>query len=287
MRTNLLIIAAFLLGAVGTARCAPVYNPTTGHWYDIVPSDPDGSWLSAEINANALGGHLVTINDATEEAWLRVIFGTDTRYWIGFTDADEEGTWIWSSGEIVTYTNWDAGEPSNHTPPAVGEDFAVLNWNYATGGWNDWDHERPDYYQIDGIAEFDVFIVDVDIKPGSCPNPLNVKSQGVLPVAILGTEYFDVSDVDVGAVRLAGVAPIRFNYADVATPFEGELCDCHELGPDGYLDLTLKFDTQEVLDALGEVEDGDVLELILTGEGVVGIPIEGSDCIRIIKKGKD
>jgi len=35
----------------------------------------------------------------------------------------------------------------------------------------------------------------VDIKPGSYPNPLNVKSKGVLPVAILGTTAFDVSDV--------------------------------------------------------------------------------------------
>jgi len=34
--------------------------------------------------------------------------------------------------------------------------------------------------------------VPVDIKPTSCPNPLNVKSRGVLPVAILGTADFDV-----------------------------------------------------------------------------------------------
>ena len=42
--------------------------------------------------------------------------------------------------------------------------------------------------------------VDIDIKPTSCPNPLNVKSKGVLPVAILGTASFDVNDVDVSTV---------------------------------------------------------------------------------------
>ena len=132
-----------------------------------------------------------------------------------------------------------------------------------------------------------ILTVFVDIKPTSCPNPLNVKSKGVLPVAILGTEDFDVLDIAPATLKLEGVAPLHFSYEDVATPFDGELCDCHEAGPDGYLDLTLKFDTQEIVGALGRVVDGDELELILTGEDVDGIPIEGSDCIRVIKKGKD
>ena len=146
-------VAACLLGAVNVAQSAPVFNPANHHWYDIVPSGANGSWDNAENNAVALGGHLVTINDAAEEAWLRAIFGGETRYWIGFTDAAVEGTWVWASGEPVTYTNWDSGEPSNHMPPPEGEDYAVINWNTATGGWNDWSHARPDYSYIDGIAE--------------------------------------------------------------------------------------------------------------------------------------
>jgi hypothetical protein len=129
--------------------------------------------------------------------------------------------------------------------------------------------------------------LEIDIKPGSCPNPLNVKSQGVLPVAILGTEDLDVTDIDVDTISLAGVAPIRFDYEDVATPFEGELCDCHEDGPDGYFDLTLKFDTQEIVTALGYVEDGEYLPLKLSATLVDSTVIEGCDCIRIIKKGKN
>ncbi len=154
-------IAAFLLGTVDIAQCAPVFNPATGHWYDIVSSGANGSWINAENNAIALGGNLVTINDAAEEAWLRANFvavdGQHIRYWIGFTDAALEGTWVWSSGEPVTYTNWDSGEPNNSMPPSIGEDYAVLNWNFATGGWNDYDHQRPDYIAsgiiINGISE--------------------------------------------------------------------------------------------------------------------------------------
>lgn len=141
-----------LLGMADIAQC-DIYNPATGHWYDIVSSGANGSWTNAENNAIALGGHLVTINDAAEEAWLRTIFGWQPRYWIGFTDAAQEGTWVWSSGEAVTYTNWAPGEDNNCTPPPEGEDYAVVNWIAATGQWNDWDHQRPDYTHIDGIYE--------------------------------------------------------------------------------------------------------------------------------------
>lgn len=141
-----------VLGMNNIAQC-DIYNPATGHWYDIVSSGDNGSWTNAENNAIALGGHLVTINDAAEQAWLRANFDQETRYWIGFTDEAVEGTWVWSSGEPVTYTNWDEGEDNNSTPPVYGEDYAVINWDLGTGQWNDWDHMRPDYYHIDGIYE--------------------------------------------------------------------------------------------------------------------------------------
>ena len=36
----------------------------------------------------------------------------------------------------------------------------------------------------------------IDIKPGSDPNCININGHGVIPVAILGSEDFDVSLVD-------------------------------------------------------------------------------------------
>jgi hypothetical protein len=130
--------------------------------------------------------------------------------------------------------------------------------------------------------------VSVDIKPTSCPNPVNVKSKGTLTVAILGTDDFDVSDVDVSTVLLGGVAPTGANYEDVATPVvaEAEPCDCTEEGPDGKIDLVLKFKTQDIVAALGEVSDGDVIVMKLEGTTNDGTAIEGSDCIKIISKGK-
>ena len=137
-------------------------------------------------------------------------------------------------------------------------------------------------------------IVAMDIKPESCPNPLNVNSKGVLPVAILGTDVFDVTQVDPVTVRLEGVAPLRWDWEDVATPYESsgevEYCmDCTADGPDEFLDITLKFNTQEVVGVIGEVDDRDCLQLTLTGnlfEEFGGTPIVGEDVVLILKKVK-
>lgn len=129
-------------------------------------------------------------------------------------------------------------------------------------------------------------IMPVDIKPQSCPNPLNTKSKGVLPVAILGTEILDVNEIDLSTVRLQGVAPLRSSLEDVATPVERvNPCDCTTDGADGFVDLTLKFDTQEIVKALGDVNDREVFELILTASLTDGTSLENSDCIIILEKG--
>jgi hypothetical protein len=129
--------------------------------------------------------------------------------------------------------------------------------------------------------------VPFDIKPTSCPNPLNTRSNGVVPVAILGADDFDVYDVDPASILLEGVAPLRWSYEDVATPFGGDLCDCSEEGPDGYMDLTLKFDTQELVAALGVVTDGEYRPLMFEGAMYDAYPIYGEDCVWIKDKGND
>ena len=50
--------------------------------------------------------------------------------WIGLNDRSVEGTFVWSNGEAVTYTNWTAGEPNN----SGNEDCAHI---WSSGTWND------------------------------------------------------------------------------------------------------------------------------------------------------
>jgi hypothetical protein len=146
----------------------------------------------------------------------------------------------------------------------------------------------------------------IDIKPGSCPNPLNAKEKGVLPVAILGLMDFDVTQVDPATVRLfrkgvtdaVEVLPLWWSLEDAGIPYEPfigkvDAYDCLEYYPDecgvfdGYLDLSLKFKAQEVVAALGDVYDGEVVVLQLTGnlrEEFGGTGFVGEDVVRIIKK---
>lgn len=130
--------------------------------------------------------------------------------------------------------------------------------------------------------------VAIDIKPQSCPNPFNMDSKGVLPVAILGTEDFDATAVDPATVLLEGVAPLRWNFEDVSTPVDPEAdpCECTTEGADGYIDMTLKFDKQSIVEKLGSVSDRDTVVLTLTGTTYDGMPIEGKDCVVIIHKVK-
>jgi len=142
--------------------------------------------------------------------------------------------------------------------------------------------------------------VPVDIKPYSCPNPLDVKKyslrkHGVLHVAILGTKDFDVTQIDPASIRLEGVAPLRWSFKDVATPFTPstgkEHCykDCTSEGSDGFKDLTLKFCAKKLIAALGNVTDNECRVLKLTGnlkKEKGSTPIVGEDVVVIQKKGK-
>jgi hypothetical protein len=74
---------------------------------------------------------------------------------------------------------------------------------------------------------------------------------------------------------------------DVAAPVsDGNECECSEEGADGFEDLTLKFETEEIVGALGDVNPGDVVPLTLEGVLNEGTPIEGSDCILIRGRAK-
>ncbi len=134
--------------------------------------------------------------------------------------------------------------------------------------------------------------VPVDIKPGGCPNPVNVGSKGVLPFAILGTASFDVTTIDPATVTLAGVAPLRWSLEDVGTPYEPlvrriDAYQCSALGPDGYLDMTFKFDTQGIAAALGDVHDKEVRTLQVSGRLRDGTEIQGEDVVVIRTGGKE
>lgn len=112
----------------------------------------------------------------------------------------------------------------------------------------------------------EVIEVDIDIKPGSDPNSINLKSNGVVPVAVLTTGDFDASDVDPTTVEFAGASPVRWTLEDV----DG----------DTDIDMLFHFKTQE-LDLTT-----DSTEATLTGKTLDEVDIIGTDTVNIVPKGK-
>ncbi len=131
-----------------------------------------------------------------------------------------------------------------------------------------------------------------DAHPTSCPNPLNRRSNGKFPAAILGSATLDVTTLIPETIQLyvqhcsGGPAipiPTMFAYEDVATPFAGPTCGCTTAGPDGYVDLVMKFDTQHLVNVLrlDQYPKFTNVRLTIIGTQTNGCRFIGLDCIRV------
>ena len=206
-----------------------------------------------------------------------------------------------ADGSIV---GWGANEEGQATPPAGTGFIAIAAGRYhslalkADGsiiGWgnNDSGQVAPPtgtgFKAIAAGSAHSVALkvnsliesVRIDVKPGDCGNLLNVKSKGHLQVAVLGSSLFDVSRVDPASVGINGIVPVLCENGDVAgLPLDTETCPA---GPDGLVDLLLYFEIEDVINSLGEVIDGQVIQVKLSGIRD-GSRFEGQDFITIRAK---
>jgi hypothetical protein len=108
-------------------------------------------------------------------------------------------------------------------------------------------------------------VVDIDVKPGSDPNAVNLKSKGVIPVAVLGSVDFDATLVDFSTVAFGpgAASPVHDGHVE-------------DVNGDGFFDTVLHFKTQET-----GIQCGDI-EATLTGETFGGEAITDSDTIKTV-----
>lgn len=104
----------------------------------------------------------------------------------------------------------------------------------------------------------------IDIKPGSYPNSINLKSKGLTPVAVLTDEFFNAKNIAITTVKFAEASPEKSNFEDVDN--------------DNDLDLILHFNTASLNLA------PDNVQATLTAQLNDGNLIRGSDSIKIVKK---
>jgi hypothetical protein len=123
-------------------------------------------------------------------------------------------------------------------------------------------------YQVgtDYRAPESVVEISIDIKPGGNPNSINLKSKGVVPVAILTTETFDATTLDPLSVRFGPNGAME-------THGRGHMED---VDGDNDLDLVLHFKVQEIGIACGDITAS------LTAETFSEEEVEGADSISTI-----
>jgi len=124
----------------------------------------------------------------------------------------------------------------------------------------------------DPCGETDIEI-DVDIKPRSDPNSIQTRSMGKVPVAILGSDTFDVADVDVTTLAFGPNAATPAH--DLTDPVVYAL-HLKDVNDDGFTDLVSHYIQKQTGLASGDVEG------CITGQTTGGTAIEGCDSVRIL-----
>jgi len=161
-------------------------------------------------------------------------------------DCESDGTWD---------TGWSPSPLATCTYPERVEYTVTLQVQDGDEG-----------YGQDQASVMPVIEIEIDIKPGSFPNSINLKSKGVIPVAILTTEDFDATTVDADTVRFGPNEAEKVHKRAHVQDADG----------DGDLDMVLHFKTQDTGIAPGDTE------ACLTGQTYDGLPIVGCDSVRIV-----
>jgi hypothetical protein len=159
-------------------------------------------------------------------------------------------------------------EPLGYSAERFGENLTWAGDVAIISAWRDQGYEGK-VYAFEGFVPQSV---DIDIKPGSDRNPVNLKSKGKLPVVLFGSEEVDVSEIDLATLLLNGVALPEKNNGKLFASFDDE-------DDDGFRDLIMHF----ILQDLG-IEAGTE-ELLISGSFLDGSIFKGSDSISIVPPG--
>jgi PKD repeat protein len=196
----------------------------------------------------------------------------------GSSDAD---------GSIVSY-GWDFGDGSSGSGATVEHVYSQPG-NYVARVCvvdDDGDSSCCDAEAVVDAPPPAQLIFDA--HPGSCPNPLNPKSRGQFPAALIGSPSLPVSQIDLQSLRLQqSIAPVKSAVEDVAASVAPTgACECVSSAPDGIPDLMLHFDTQAIVAALDPsvpLARGAQITLTLSGALLDGSAFVAQDCVVLVQ----
>jgi hypothetical protein len=132
-------------------------------------------WHSARAECLSLGSDLPIVRsaEANEELATHAAKLGAYQIWLGASDEEKEGEWVWVDGTPVDPKGWANGQPDNW---GSGEEFATLRT--ASAEWND----RSDYFESKFLCEGDGLFPcppseQPDLVSGGCePCPAGTES---------------------------------------------------------------------------------------------------------------
>ena len=98
-----------------------VYNDTTSV-ITFHSSDEAITWDAARLACQVIGGDLASIHSAEEDAYAWSISKSEPAFF-GLNDVANDGTWLWSDGSPLNYTNWNNTIGNSTNPTRHSGDF--------------------------------------------------------------------------------------------------------------------------------------------------------------------
>lgn len=291
VRLTRLAAAALLVAA------APA-SAETIHFDELPPANNNTDTLSEEYAH--LGAHFVTTDDGSIWSGLSDgdpggwdLEGTNGSAFLGFNGSSYALT-LWFDAAIPHFgldVSRAAGSQAGNLFGVEGyrDGLLVETAAIALGAIDEWssvelresvdevvwygvgESTRRHPFGVDNLhwgGEAAMQPVAVDVRPGNPDNPLNPFARGIVPVALLGSEAFDVEAVDPATLAFGpgGAAPL-FGHVRRA-----------DLDGDGRLDLIAHYRIWDTGIAVGD------LEACLTGELSDGTAFEGCDAVWTVPR---
>jgi hypothetical protein len=236
-----------------------------------------------------LDGASITFNDVTAPGIVTVtqVYSVDGQLPADFQvaglffDVETTATYSGGLGVCLPYPDVDDDGVVDGTDPPIQED--ELRLLHVEGGVfvdrtdsrdavNNW--ICGDVPHLSGFAlgkGTAPLAVDIDIKPGSDPNAVNLGSHGLIPAAILSSDDFDATTVNPETVTLSGAGLAVRGKSDKY------MAHAEDVNDDGLLDLVVQVETENL--APGAFQNGYA---VLTGSTDDGLDFQGRDEITIV-----
>lgn len=157
--------------------------------------------------------------------------------------------------------------PIYHGYPDRYEGVRGQLWAGEFDGWSLFTEVMTGQILVPGPA---AVAIDIDIKPESADNPINLQSKGKIPVAVLSSVDFDAMLLDENSVRLNGAAIALTRAGNFMTSVE-------DVNDDGLSDLVCHFLTQQL--DIDQLTQGIGL---LQGTLFDGTLVEGMDIVTVV-----